>query len=175
MKSKVEKQEALSQLQSRFADCEAVVICKFEGLTVAEDQALRDALRGRGASYQVVSNRLAHRAARDTPFEGALADQRGMTALAFPGEDLVGALKALVEYAKENESFSFTAGVVEGRALDMDQLAGLSKLPGKAGIHAQLLHLLNSSSRRLLGVLSAPGRDVAAIVQQAVKEQKFEE
>lgn len=175
MKTKVQKQEALTRLQSRFADCQAVVVCKFEGLTVAEDQALRRELRGRGATYQVVSNRLAHRAARDTPFEGALADQRGMTALAFPGEDLVGALKALVDYAKENESFSFTAGVVEGRALDLDQLTGLSKLPGKAGIHAQLLHLINSSSQRLLGVLSAPGRDVAAIVQQAVKEQKFEE
>ena len=123
----------------------------------------------------MVSNRLAHRAALDTPFEKALAGQRGMTALAFPGEDVVGALKVLVDYAKQNECFAFTAGVVEGRGLDVDQLNGLSRLPGKEGIHAQLLYVINSSAQRLLGVLNAPGRDVAAVLQQAVTEKKFNE
>ena len=173
MKTKAEKQEFLTGLRSEFAAADAVVICKFEGLTVAEDQQLRGMLRSHGARYRVVSNRLAHLAAKDTPFEESLANQRGMTALAFPGEDLIGAVKALVEYAKEQEHFAFTSGVVEGRALDISGLRELSKLPGKEGVYAQLLFLINSPAQRLLSTLSAPGRNVAAVVQQGVENEKF--
>ncbi len=173
MKTKAEKQEFLTNLRNEFASVEAVVICKFEGLTVAEDQQLRGMLRSYGARYRVVSNRLAHLAAKDTPFEESLANQRGMTALAFPGEDLIGAVKGLVEYAKEQEHFEFTAGVVEGRALDISGLRDLAKLPGKEGVYAQLLFLINSPAQRLLSTVSAPGRNVAAVVQQGVENEKF--
>lgn len=173
MKTKAEKQEFLDGLRSEFASADAVVICKFEGLTVAEDQQLRGMLRSHGARYRVVSNRLAYLAAKHTPFEESLANQRGMTALAFPGEDLIGAVKALVQYAKEQEHFEFTSGVVEGRALDIGGLRELSRLPGKEGVYAQLLFLINSPSQRLLSTLSAPGRNVAAVVQQGVENEKF--
>ena len=175
MKTKQQKQESLEQLRTQLADCDAVVVCKFEGLTVAEDQDLRGSLRELGGRYQVVSNRLAHLAARGTAFESTLKGQKGMTALAFPGEDLVGSLKALVQYAKDHSSFQFTAGVVEGRALDADQINALSKMPGKEGVQAQLLNMINSSAQRLLGVLNAPGRDIAAVIDQARKEDKFNE
>ncbi len=175
MKSKADKQEILAGLRAEFAAAPGIVICKFQGLTVAEDQALRGALRSAGSRYRVVANRLARRAAQDTPFEAALAEQRGMTGLAFPGEDVVGALKALVAYAKDQDHFSFTGGVIEGRELDVDQLNELSKMPGLQGLQAQLLHILNSSAQRLLGALSAPGRELAAVVQQGVEEKKFNE
>ena len=175
MKTKAQKQTMLAHLKGSFAESPAVVICKFEGLNVTQDQALRSQLRDLGAKYQVVSNRLAALAAKDTPFESALAGQRGMTALAFPGDDLAGALKALVNYAKQEEPFLFTAGVVEGRELDAAGLDALSRMPGKEGIQAQLLYLINSSAQRLLGVLNAPGRDVAAVLQQGVDKNKFNE
>lgn len=175
MKTKEHKQTVLEQLQDEFTGCPGIVICKFEGLTVEKDQELRGALRSVGSRYRVVSNRLAHRAAKGTPFEQALAGQRGMTALAFPGEDLVGALKALVSYAKEQEQFAFTAGVIEGRALDVDQLNALSRIPGREGLHAQVLYLINSPTQRLLGMLNAPGRNIAAALQQGVEENKFSE
>lgn len=175
MKSKADKQEILAGLQAKFAASPGMVVCKFEGLTVAEDQALRGALRSVGGRYRVVANRLARRAAQDTPFEAALAGQRGMTGLAFPGEDVVGALKALIAYAKDQDHFSFTGGVLEGRELDADQLNELSKMPGLPGLQAQLLYMINSSAQRLLGVLNAPGRELAAVVHQGVEEKKFNE
>ena len=173
MKTKEQKQAALAQLRGRFDESTAVIVCKFEGLTVAEDQELRGALRELGGGYQVVANRLAHLAARDTPYEATLAGQRGMTGLAFPGEDVVGSLKALVSYAKSHAHFKFIAGVVEGRALDVDRLNDLSRLPGLSGLHSQLMYMINSSAQRLMGVINAPGRDIAAVVHQGVKEQKF--
>ncbi len=175
MKTKADKQNILAQLQDEFTACPGIVICKFQGLTVEKDQELRGALRSVGGRYRVVSNRLAHQAAKGTPFEQALAGQRGMTALAFPGEDLVGALKALVNYGNEQEQFTFTAGVMEGRSLDVEQLHALSKMPGREGLYAQLLYMINSSTQRLLGMLNAPGRNIAAVLQQGAEEKKFSE
>lgn len=173
MKSKQQKQANLARLRRQFDDCPAVVVCKFEGLTVAEDQELRGALRELGGRYQVIANRLAYLAAKDTPFESTLEGQRGMTALAFAGDDVVASLKALVTYAKAHSTFKFTAGVIEGRALDVDRLNELSKLPGKQGIQAQLLYLINSPAQRLMSVINAPGRGIAAVLQQGVEKEKF--
>ena len=35
--------------------------------------------------------------------------------------------------------------------------------------------MLNSSAQRLMGVLNAPARDIAAVLQQAVEKKKFNE
>ena len=173
MKTKAQKLEILAELRSGFAASPAIVVCKFEGLTVSDDQELRGAIRDVGGSYRVVANRLAHLAAKGTPFEATLAGQRGMTALAFLGDDLISTLKALVAFSAESEKFSVTAGVIEGQAVDLDQLDELSKLPDKAGLQVRVLFMINSSAQRLLSVLSAPGRNVAAVLQQGVEKQKF--
>ncbi len=175
MKTKTQREEVLSELKATLTASEAIVVCKFEGMTVGEDQALRSTLRESGATYRVISNRLARLASTGTPYESSLADQRGMTSLAIPGEDLVGTLKAIVDFAKKSEAFTFTGGVVEGRDLDEKQVSALSKMPGKAGLQAQLLYMINSSAQRLLGVLNAPGRDIAAVLQQGVEKEKFHE
>ncbi len=173
MKTREQKQEFLADLRRSFEASPAIVVCKFRGLTVSDDQRLRAAVREQGGSYRVVANRLAHMAAKGTPYEGTLAGQRGMTSLAFLGEDPVGTLKALVAFARQQKQFRYTAGVVDGQALDLDGLVEMSKLPDLAGLQVRVLYLVNSSAQRLMGVLNAPGRDVAAVVQQAVEKQKF--
>ncbi|MDE0109441.1 MAG: 50S ribosomal protein L10 [Bryobacterales bacterium] len=173
MKSKAQKRQILEELQHGFAEEPAIIVCKFEGLTVAEDQALRGVIRDLGGSYRVVANRLALLAARGTPYEEALTGQSGMTALAFLGKDPVSTLKALVAFSKEQDKFSFNCGVVDCRTVDLDQLTELSKLPDKAGLQVRILYMLNSSAQRLMGVLNAPARDIAAVLQQAVEKKKF--
>ena len=173
MKAKAVKERELASLRGEFETSPTIVICKFEGLNVADTETLRNEIRRKGGRYRVASNRLARLAAKDTPFEAPLADQRGMTALAFAGEDPIDLLKTLVDYAKEHEVFSFACGVVEGRVLDIDALNELSKLPGREGVYAKLLFLLNAPAQRLMSVIQAPARDLSIVVNQGVQEGKF--
>ncbi len=173
MKTKAQKQRILADLKSEFASNPAVVVCKFEGLTVEQDQELRGVVRQCGGSYQVVANRLALLAARDTPFEAALTGQRGMTSLAFLGEDLISTLKALVAFGKQENKFSLNCGVVDCRTVDLEQLDALSKLPDKSGLQVRVLFLVNSSAQRVMGVLNAPARNLVAVLQQAVEKERF--
>ncbi len=173
MRTKVEKSRILKELGNEFARCTALLICKFEGLTVAEDQEFRALVRSKDSQYRVVPNRLAYLAAKDTPFEQALKGQRGMTGLAFLGGDIIQATKSIVAFANDQEHFSLDSGVVEENPLDVAGLVALSKLPGREGIHAQLLFLINSPAQRLLGTLGAPARNVAAVIHQGVEGEKF--
>ena len=97
MKTKAQKEQELSYLRGEIEKSPTVVICKFEGLNVDEAQTLRREIREKGGRYRVVPNRLARIAAKDTPLEGPLSDQRGMTALAFADEDPIDLLKSSLE------------------------------------------------------------------------------
>ncbi len=175
MKPKEQRKQFMTMLQRNFESSPSVIVCKFEGLTVQQDQELRRELRSTGARYCVISNRLAHLAAKDTPYEEILKNQRGMTSVTIADENTVAALKALSKYAKGNLKFTFTAGIIEGRVLDLDALNTLSTLPSREELFSKLLYLLNSSAQRVMDVLNAPVRDIAVVVQQGVRKKKFTE
>ena len=173
MKPKAQKNADFDRIQADLEAYSTVVLCTFEGLSVVEDFELRKQVRAGGGAYRVVQNRSAARAAKGTVFEEALTGLRGMTSLAYAGEDPLALMKALAAYAKEHPAFKFRAGVVEGRTLDVDALNQLAALPGKEAIQAKLLYLINAPAQQLLSVINAPGRDLAIVVDQGVKETKF--
>ena len=82
--------------------------------------------------------------------------------------------KALTAYAKANPSFTFKAGLVEGRVIDVKAIADLAALPSKEAIFAKLLYLINAPAQQLMGVMNAVGRNLAVVMDQGVKENKFQ-
>jgi len=50
----------------------------------------------------------------------------------------------------------------------------LANLPSKEEIYAKLMFLLNAPAQRIAGTLNAVGRSLAVVVDQAVKENKFQ-
>jgi large subunit ribosomal protein L10 len=82
--------------------------------------------------------------------------------------------KALTTYAKANPSFTFKAGIVEGRAIDVGAIIELASMPSKEQIFSKLLYLINAPAQRLVTVMQAVGRNLAVVVDQGVKENKFQ-
>jgi large subunit ribosomal protein L10 len=173
MKLKSRRVDDYKQLQADLAESPTVFVCAFEGLKVQEDFELRRQIRAMGASYRVVQNRLAHLASKDTPYAEALTGLRGMTSVAFGGDDPVSLIKALVAYGKDHPVFEFKSGVVEGEVLDLDGLNALSKLPSKEELQAKILFLIQSPAQQLVSVINGVGRDLAVVVNQAVEQEKF--
>ena len=50
--------------------------------------------------------------------------------------------KALTKYAKDNAAFTFKAGMVEGRVIDIKAINDLASMPPKEEIFAKLLFLI---------------------------------
>jgi large subunit ribosomal protein L10 len=97
----------------------------------------------------------------------------GMTSMAYTSKDPVALAKALTTYAKTNPSFTFKAGLVEGRAVDVKSILELAALPGRDQILAKVLFLIQASAQRLVTTLGGVGRNLAVVVDQGVKENKF--
>ena len=109
------------------------------------------------------------RNARGAGAEGSAGDDLGGVHLSDP----VALAKALTAYAKTNPSFTFKAGIVEGRVIDIKAIGDLANLPSKEEIFAKLLYLINAPAQRLAMAINAVGRNLAAVVDQGVKENKF--
>jgi len=143
-------------------------------MTVSQDFQLRKTIRDAGGNYRVVKNNIAAKASEDTPAKDLLGDLKGMTSLAYTAKDPVALAKALTKYSRENPVFTFKAGMVEGRVIDIKAINDLAAMPPKEEIYAKLLYLVNATATRLVTSINGVGRNLAVVLDQAAKENKFQ-
>ena len=175
MKDKDEKQKDLENLKKTIEENKNIFVTSFEKMTVSQDFQLRKTIREAGGDYQVVKNNIAAKASEGTSASDLLSDLRGMTSLAYTAKDPVGLAKALSKYSKENAAFTFKAGMVEGRVIDIQAISDLASMPPKEEIYAKLLYLINANATRLVSVMNGVGRNLAVVLDQAAKEEKFKQ
>jgi large subunit ribosomal protein L10 len=171
--SKAKKSEKLAQLAKELEGSTSAIVGTFSALTVAQDFELRKVVRTAGGRYRVLKNKLAERASKGTGIESALQGLKGVSSVAYTSGDPVALAKALSTWVEENSQFTFKLGIVDGKLLSIEEVKQLAKMPGKAEIFAKLLYLINAPAQRLVTVLNATGRDVAVVVSQGVRGNKF--
>ncbi len=175
MKDKDEKKKDLDDLKKALAENQNIFVTGYEKMTVGQDFQLRKAVRDAGGAYRVVKNNLAAKASEGTSVSDLLGDLKGMTSLAYTANDPVALAKALTRYSKENAAFTFKAGMVEGRVIDIKAISELAAMPPKEEIYAKLLYLVNATATRLLTSVNGVGRNLAVVLGEAVKESKFQQ
>lgn len=173
MKNRDDKKKDFEELRKALEAANNVFVTGFEKMTVDQDYNLRKTVRGAGGKYKVVKNNIAEIASDGLPSAEVLKGLRGMTSLAYTNSDPVALAKALTAYAKANPAFTFKAGLVEGRAIDIKAISDLASMPPKEEIYAKLLYLINAPAQRLVSVMNAAGRSLAVVLDQGVKEEKF--
>ena len=173
MKKKEDKQKDLEALRKDLESLKNLFVTGYEKLRVDQDFELRKTVRGAGGKYRVIKNNIAGKASEGTPAEEVLKNLRGMTSLAYTSGDPVALAKALTVYAKANPTFTFKAGLVEGRVIDVKSISELAAMPSKDELFAKLLFLNNAPAQRLVTVMNAVGRNLAVVVDQGCKENKF--
>ena len=173
MKDRDEKKKDFEELRKALEAANNVFVNGFEKMTVDQDYNLRKTIRGAGGNYKVVKNNLAEIASEGTPSAPVLKGLKGMTSIAYT-DDPVALAKVLTTYAKTNPAFTFKAGLVEGRAIDIKAINDLANMPSKEEIFAKLLYVINAPAQQLVTVMNEVGRNLAVVVDQGVKENKFQ-
>jgi large subunit ribosomal protein L10 len=173
MKKKPEKQKDLDALREELLTAAHVFLAGYEKTTVQQDYELRKTVRAAGAKYKVVKNTIAGKASEGTRSQELLKALKGMSSIAYTSGDPVALAKALTAYAKANPSFTFRAGMVEGHVIDVAGVQALANLPPKEEIYAKLLFLINAPAQRLVTAVGGVGRNLAVVVDQGIKENKF--
>ena len=167
MKSRETKQRDLTALTEKLQASKSAMVVSFSKATVNKDQELRNRLREAGAQYQVVKNTLARIAVKGTDFEQASEYFKGVSALAWTDGDPVVLSKAISKFMKENaEVYTFKAGVVDGKLVDLTQLTTIANLPSKEELISKLLFVINAQAQRIVTVINAVPRDLAVVIKQ---------
>ena len=119
---------------------------------------MRRSLKESDIEYRVVKNTLARIASDETPLSVAKDHFTGPVGLAIGYDDPVIVAKKVLEFAKENEKFGITYGVIEGRLIDVGALKDVAKLVSR---EVQL--------SILAGALSAPLSKMASLLQATIQ------
>jgi large subunit ribosomal protein L10 len=174
MKNREDKKKDFEELRKALESVRNVFITGYEKITVDQDYNLRKAIRGAGGSYKVIKNNVAEKASAGLPAEPVFRNLKGMTSIAWTEGDPVALAKALTAYAKTTPAFTFKAGLVEGRAVDIGAINDLASLPSKEEIFAKLLYVISAPATQLVRTINAVGRDLAVVVDQGVQKEKFQ-
>jgi large subunit ribosomal protein L10 len=175
MNRKADRQKKVDELHAELARVSTIILSTFQGVKVGEDTRLRRSVEAAGGGYQVVKNTLAERAAAGTQAEPLLKGLEGTNSIAYTTADPVALAKALTTFAKDVPAYQFRAGVVEGRVVSVAEIQRLASLPSKEELISKIMFLLQAPAQRLASVIAAVPRNLAVVVNEAVKENKFAE
>ena len=172
MKTRKQKETDLDALRKDFEGVSNAYLMDFKGMTVGEDAQLREAVAKARITYRVVKNTLARLAVEGTPLEPIRDQFVGTTAIAVTPDDPVSAAKVLSDFAKDHAKFVFKAGIVDGRVIDVADIAKLATMPSKEELISKMMFLINSGAQRLATVTSGVARNLTIVVNEAkAKEQ----
>ena len=166
-----QKAAAIAEIAANIEESQAVFAVDYRGITVPQVAELRAKLREADASFRVVKNSLTERAADQTGAEQLKPLLAGPTALTFVRGDAALAAKAVADYARLTQLLPFKGGLLDGAAVDADQIRAISRLPSREVLYGQLVGVVASPISGLVRSLSALVSGLAVALGQ-VREKK---
>lgn len=148
-----QKEEEVSKLAEKFKSSNLVLLTDYRGITVEDVTTLRNTLRDTKAEYKVIKNNIIKRAL-DTNGENALDEVlEGPTAVITTEGEYLDPLKAIYNFAKENDFYKIKGGIIEGKVMTTEELITLAKLPSRQELLGMLAGgLLGTISKLAIGL-----------------------
>ena len=164
------KVEKVDKLKNEIKEFSSFIFTNYRGLNVQQINSLRNDLRGRGAEYHVVKNRMIKRVFGDmglNEMDRFLVDP---TALAYFNADISEILKILVQTAKDTP-LELKGGYTDGTVLSAEEIERISTLPTREALIGQTVGLLNAP---IAGLVFALGGVMSKFVRtlKAIEESK---
>ena len=156
------KQERIAKLAEEMKGAASFVFVASRGLTVAQDTAMRKELRDNGVKYEVIKNTTLKRVFETLEIDGVADIFEGPTAVAY-ADNVTTPAKILAKYAKDYEPLEIKGGVVEGKAVSIDEIMTLASIPDVETLYSQVVYGLLFPFTKL------------AMLVKAVAEKKEEE
>jgi large subunit ribosomal protein L10 len=167
-----QKAAAIEQIAANIEESHAVFAVDYRGISVPQVAELRAKLRDADASFRVVKNSLTERAADQAGAQELKPLLQGPTALTFVRGDAALAAKAIADYARAIQLLPFKGGLMDGGALDADQIRAISRLPSREALYGQLVGVVASPVSGLVRTLGALVGGLAVALGQVREQQE---
>jgi len=148
------KEEIVAKVADITKSAKTLVFAQFKGLTVAEQNEMRKALRPLGVGYVVAKKSLVGRALDAAKYEGTMPLLEGEVSLAY-GEDEIAPARELAVFVKKfGEHLAFAGGVFGGKFMNKEEITAIAAIPGLETLRAMFAQVINSPRSRFAVVLS---------------------
>ncbi|MCH3949482.1 MAG: 50S ribosomal protein L10 [Acidaminococcus sp.] len=169
-----EKAAKVAELKELLTSSQGVVLVNYCGLTVAEDTELRKQMREAGVKYMVAKNTFIRIAAKEAGIEGLDGILEQNTALACSTDDPVAPAKISHNFGKDHKALEIKGGLLNGKAISVDEINALAELPSKEELLAKLVGSMQAPISGLVNVLHGTLRSLVTVVD-AIREKKEKE
>jgi len=167
---RAQKEAAVAELTEHLKGAEAVFAVDYRGISVTQAAELRRRLAEADASFRVVKNRLAKRAAADAGTDGIDDLLVGPTALTLIKGDAVVAAKAISTFHREHDVLEFKGGLMDGAPLDAEGFGTIARLPGVDVLRGQLVGIAASPITGLVRGLGSMVSGLAIALGQIAEQ-----
>jgi len=151
--TRTEKEQLVAEMTEGFTDSAAIIVCDYKGMTVAQLESVRIMARENEAQVKIVKNKLAAIALANA---GQEAVEFIDTNLVIWGDDQIATCKVADKSATAFENkFVIKAGLLEGKAAELDMINAMAKLPGREELLGMLLNVWNAPVQNFTIGLSA--------------------
>jgi large subunit ribosomal protein L10 len=153
MITKAIKKELVEKIVEAIKNSKSVVFVNFQHLIVADDMAMRKALRKEGVGYLVVRKTLAKIALKEVGVSGDMPEITGELAMVY-GDDLTAPAREFYTFQKKyKDNVKIIGGIFEGRYMSLEEMTGIASIPSQKTLYAQFVNLINSPIQRFAVVL----------------------
>ena len=163
-----QKREALGAITEQLDASNTVYLTDYQGLTVAQANALRRSFRAADIEFKVLKNTLLKRAMEEKGgFDELFGQLNGPTAIALSNDPAAPA-KVLKKFLADNalEIPRFKGAYIDGAVYGEGNLDVLANLKSKDELVADILALLLAPITNVASALGASGAGLASIVKQ---------
>ena len=141
------KSETVKEISEKAKKSQTIIVCEYRGLTVAQIQEVRRALRKENAEMNVYKNSLVERAVDELGYNELNDILTGPNAIVF-SEDVISGAKVVAKFAKRHKDILVVkGGIVEGKFVDANGIQEVAKLPGREGLLSMFLSCLQAPIR----------------------------
>ena len=160
-----DKQFLIDELLVRLETSPYLFVADYTGLQVKHFAELRKRLKAVGAKSRVLKNTLVKRTLKTAGLPEISDVLTGQTMIVTGEGEAPAAAKVLKTFAAEFQKPSLKGGVLDGKALDANELKALADLPSREQLLATLLGVINAPATKLLRTINEPGASLARVLQ----------
>ena len=144
LEAQKQKQIIIDEIKGKLENAQAAVVVDYQGITVAQADAMRKKLREANVDYTVYKNTLVKRAIEGTVYAGLADVLDGPSALAISADDATAPARVLNEVIKDFKKMEFKAGVVEGTFFNKEGIQAIADIPGRDVLIAKFMGSIQS-------------------------------
>jgi large subunit ribosomal protein L10 len=160
-----QKATVIDDVAEQISASEAVYAVDYRGISVPQAAELRTKLRDADATFRVVKNTLAERAADKAGAQGLKELLDGPTAMTFVRGDAAAAAKALRDFRRGTGGtlLEFKGGWMNGAAISGEEIDSIAQLPSRDVLYGRLVGMVASP---LTGLAAAMGGLIGGLARQ---------